>query len=187
LNYFVPFVASVLSFSAQAIYIIDIHKGKVKPSVLSWFGWGLITGMGWLVNKGEWNWSQFPLLGSAVGSMIIGLYSILIGTFQIAKHDWYFLFASIICSCIYLFTRSAILTIFFGILSDILLSIPSFVKAYRFPKKEQSISWILGLISWSLTLFSNLSSSFLELVFPVYFFVFNLLMVVLTFRRVDLK
>ncbi len=178
-------IAGGLIVIAQITYLTNTIRKKVSPSILSWLGWAMLMGGSFfsqVLSKG-WEWSQTGLILSTIGCLIISTFAIALKTFSLKPGDWIFLFLGIACIYIYLISKDPWYTTIYAITADLILAIPTFLKTYKNPKSEKSRAWTLGLSSWTITLFICLNHDPLYALFPVYLFLFNLTMVVLTCRR----
>lgn len=178
-------IAGILIFSAQLVYLNGVIKSTVTPSVLSWLGWAilmLVSLVSQIVAEG-WDWSQTGICISALGCSIIGITALLKSNYRIAKSDWLFLLLGIFCLLIYLSSNDPWLTTIFAIIADFAIGIPTIVKAYSNAKTERSPAWRLGLITWSLTLLISFHNGILYALFPIYLFMFSVMMVWLIYVR----
>lgn len=178
-------LAAVIISSAQVIYLINTIRRRIRPSVLSWVGWSFLMGtsvVSQVLAKG-WQWSMTSVLSSAVGCLTIGLTALIIRNYSLARTHWKFLGLGALCICIYLLSGNAWMTTIFAIGADLLLGIPTILKAIREPQLERSPAWALGVTSSALALVICFGHSWIYVLFPAYLFCFNGLMVWLTQLR----
>jgi len=177
--------AGFLITLAQVILLIDVIRKKVKPGILSWLGWAFLMGISLIAQIVEvgWQWSLTGLLLSTAGCFVIFFSALFLKNFFIKKTDWYFLLLGGICCLIYLASKNAWATTGFAILADLVVGIPTIIQAYKNPLTQKTVAWIYGLISWGLTLIACIGGSWLLAAFPIYLFLFNVLLYYLTFRR----
>lgn len=178
--------AGSLTILAQGTYFITLMKRKVKPSILSWFGWSVLLGVSFysqLEGKG-WQWSQTSLILSSVACFLIPAGAIALGYYSLIKRDWIFLALGVICIYIYVESNDPWYTTIYAISADLLMAIPTFAKAYKKPESEKTNAWYFSLTSWGLSLMICINHDFLYALFPIYLFLFNLTMIILT-RRVN--
>ncbi|MBK9424070.1 MAG: hypothetical protein IPN54_08070 [Bacteroidetes bacterium] len=181
----ITLIAGILIGIAQLTYIIDVFRRKVTPSVLSWSGWALLMGAGFVslfMEKG-WQSSLTGLLISVVGCATIALTGLILKNYSLIKSDWKFLIAGSVCMVFYLVTENATATTLFAITADFILAIPTFKKAWNNPESEKTNSWIFGFTSWSLTLLISLNHDWLHVAWTLYLFAFNATMLWLSFFR----
>lgn len=178
-------IAGAFILSAQIILIRDVVKKKIQPGLLSWAGWFLLMGTGLLsqILEGGWEWSLVGLLLSVIGCFAIFSISLFLKNYLLKKSDWYFLVLGLVCLLIYIASKDAWLTTGFAILADFIVGIPTLIHAYQNPKSQKTFAWTLGFVSWSITLLLCVGHSWLYAFFPVYLFLYNGVMILLTAKR----
>jgi hypothetical protein len=115
-----------------------------------------------------------------LGSIVIGTTAFFCRNFSFNKKDWKYIVFGLICVVLYQFSKNAWYTTGFAILADLLLGIPTIENAYEHPQLERSAAWLLGVTSWSIALLVCINHNLLYALFPMYLFLFNGTMVVLT-------
>jgi hypothetical protein len=171
--------------TGQVIYVANCLRRKITPSVLSWFGWACLMGtslFSQIVHKG-WQWSMTGIASSTVGCMVIAVAAWLSGNFSFRRVDLAFLAAGLGCVGIYLVSGDPWVTTVFAIIADALLGIPTIVKAWREPALERSVAWLLGVGAAALALLICFRHDLIYFLFPMYLFLFNGVMAVLTWGR----
>ena len=168
--------------AAQIMLVVDVFTKRFTPSLLSWLGWGLLIGTGLLsqVIEQGWEWSQIGLLLSTIGCFVIFFLSWANKNYLIVRSDWRFLFLGLICLLIYYISQDAWITTCFAILADFIVGIPTLLHAYRNPISQKSSAWMLGFISWTFSLILCAGNPWLYALFPIYLFLYNGAMVLLT-------
>ena len=178
-------ISGILMFLAQATYFRDIIRKRVLPSVLSWFGWALLMGMGFLsvVLSEGWEWSHFGILVASLGCVIIGSTALFKNQYSLEKSDWIFLFIGLICVVLYMLTENALLTTVYAIIADFILAIPTIIKAYKDGSTEKSMAWYLGLMTWLISLVICVNQDFIYALFPIYLVLFSGMMIYFQSRK----
>lgn len=181
-SYFLNVLASIFLASSQIIYIVQLIRKKITPSVITWLGWTLLVGISFVsqLNQYGWNWVLLGHLFSGMGCTLIFLFSFFSGHYIIQKRDWYYLCLGIGCIVLYLATKNPWLTTIFSILADAILGIPTILKALKNPLTEKNLGWNLAIGCWSLTIITGLNKDSIFLIFPIYCLLFNILMSYLT-------
>jgi hypothetical protein len=175
-------LAGISLVISQLLYIINTFNRKVRPSILSWIGWAILTGTSFVSQYmiTGWEWNFTGLLLSTMGCIVVSGVAITTKNFSIQKKDWLFVFLGFLCMAIYIISKNVWATTVFAILADFLLGLPTIIKANNDPSSEKSPAWILGLASWSFSLIICQKHDVLFSLFPVYLFLFNVIMVYLT-------
>lgn len=163
-------IASLLIVLGQVTYFFDVWKNKVQPSIMSWCGWALLMGtlcVAQYISVG-WDWSLLSIITCTLGCIAIGTASILKKNYILAQRDWYFLFLGIFCIILYLISNDPWLTTIYAAIADLVIGLPTIIKAYKNPEKEKSKAWLISLASWSLTLAISFHHDLVYAIFPVY-------------------
>lgn len=173
--------SALCMFSSQTLYIRDVIRKKVRPSLLSWFGWSLLMGISMLsqiLEKGM-QFSQIGIIASTLGCFLIAVIGLVVKNYSIKKIDWLILSLGMICLMLYLYSSNAFLTTIYAIVADFIIAIPTLIKVFINPLSEKTNGWYLSLIAWTLALSISINQDILFILFPVYLFSFSLLMTVM--------
>lgn len=185
--------AGLFLSSAQLIYIVQVVKKQVTPSVITWSGWSFLVGIALVSQWIEfgWEWTLVGHLFSALGCTFIALFALLSKNYTIYKKDWVYLLLGVSCILLYVISSNALLTTLFAILADFILGIPTFIKAIKNPVTEKSKGWNIAIISWTLTILTCYQKELIYFLFPFYCLLFNMFMSYFTsgrrIRKVELN
>lgn len=169
----------------QVMYVRDVIKKKVKPSVLSWFGWALLMGVGMfsqIVESGL-EYSQLGVIVCTFGCIAIGVTALILKNYSLKKIDWYILAAGLFCLVLYAVSNNAWLTTIYSITADFIIAIPTLIKVFANPETEKSKAWYISFVSWSLTLVLCFNHDLLYALFPIYLFTFCSAIIILMNRK----
>jgi hypothetical protein len=184
---YILLIAGSLTIASPLSYLYQVGKKKVRPSILSWYGWSVLMGISiisQIVTEG-WSSNLLTITLSAVGCFTIAFSARhFLGHFSLNKKDWSYMYAGTVCILIYFLFSNQWLTTFLAIAADFILAIPTLKMAYFSPQNEKSYTWPLALASWAMT-FSVLLSNFSWIfsLWPIYLIMFNGTMTFLTFFR----
>lgn len=180
-------VAGLLLVIATTAYIISVIKSPTnKPRILSWIGWSLLMGITVFsqIFDAGWQWSQVGLFVSIIGCLIIAIIAIKKNQYEIKKpHDPVCVLLGVICIIIYVSTKNALLTTSMAIVADFIVAIPTIHNAWKDPASEKTSGWTFGIVSWGLTLLICIGHSWIYALFPIYLFLLNGTMIMLTKRK----
>jgi hypothetical protein len=172
------YLSALVNIAAIFPYILDIVRGKTKPERASWIIWtslGLIAFFSQL-DKGATN--SLWLVGASVfGALTVSILSIKFGTGGFAKRDKISLLIAGLGILLWFFTKEAAIALFITILVNAVGSYLTTIKSYAHPESETLSTWILATISGVLSALSVGSWSFILLVYPLYVFLANFLVV----------
>ena len=180
--FIVNLIAGLFLASAQSIYIVQIIKKQITPSLLTWMGWSILVTVALISQIVEygWNWTLMGHLFSALGCTAIFIVSFVSKNFVILSKDWRYMYLGLGCIVLYLVFSDPWSTTIFAVLADGLLGMPTIIKAFHDPKTEKSVGWNIALGCWSLTLITCAGNHVIFILFPAYCFLFNAVMTYLT-------
>ena len=184
-------VSGILAAVSVIPYIKDILHGSTRPNVVSWFLWTLLLLISILAQMSAGaSWSVIFLIGDFVGTFsIFWLCLIGYGYRQYGYLELSCLTLAIVAIISWQLTGQPILAIVLSIVADIMASVPTVVKAYLDPWSEHSSTWLIIAGSSVLAILSTRVFDGVNLLFPMYIFLINLLIGSLSFvgRRIKNK
>ena len=187
LDFIIAILVSITMIVAQFIYIKGVIQFKVKPSVFSWFGWSLLMGItlfSQIIEVG-WDWSHSGILVSTIGCLTVGIVALSNSNFSFERSDPVYLILGFVCFVVYLASSDPWITTILAVISDLIIGIPTIIKAIKTSRSERSPAWIIGFICWTLTLLVSFKQDIIYSIFPLYLFLFSGMMIILTrFRTV---
>lgn len=171
--------------TGQIIYIYQVVKKNITPSLLTWMGWSILVGVSLYAQIVEygWNWALIGHLTSFMGCTAIFIASWISGHYVIVKKDWIFLYTGFACIALYLVFTDPWSTTIFSVTADAVLGMPTILKAIKNPKTEKTIGWNIALGCWTITLLACWDKNILFAIFPIYCFIFNVTMSYLTTNK----
>lgn len=177
--------AGIILMTAQLFYIRQVYRKEITPSLFTWFGWAVLVGVSLIAQfiYFGWTWILVGHTFSALGCLTIFLVALLSKNYQISRNDWIYLISGFACLVLYLIFQDPWSTTIFAIAADLLLGIPTLIKAVHQPQTEKSIGWNIALFCWTITLITSYDKSILLILFPLYCFLFNAAMTVLTTKK----
>lgn len=181
------FLIGAILFYSQLSYWLSLYRKEVKPTYLSWLGWGILMGISLLaqvVAKG-WTTKITGLLVSTIGCFIIGVSArFIFRHYKSDKKDWNYLYFGVLCMAVYFLSKDEWVTSAVAIVADAILAIPTVKNAVKQPEDEKTKAWILALTAWLLTLILVFYHfNWLHMLWPLYLIVFNSTMTTLTYIR----
>lgn len=184
IQYFV-FIGAFVQLVGTIIYIKKIVKGDVKPNKVTWFLWFLAPSIGVsaALSKGV-GLSVVPVFMSGFGPLLIFIASFVNKNsyYKIGQFDYFCGFFSIVALFFWWITKDPAIAIAFALMSDIFAAIPTLIKSLKYPQTESVEVYFAGLFN-SLTCFSAIRVwNFVELAFPIYLVLVNLLSIIFILR-----
>src|SRR3989344_2454997 len=180
------YIAIATSLIGASFYIRDIFVGKTKPNFVSWFFWMLAPFIGTCLQlKAGAGLSVLPVF-------MAGFIPFLVLVASVLKRNayWKITFFDVACGIfafvaliLWILTQNTALSILFAILADALASVPTLVKAYKFPETETSSVYITGIFNNLLGLLVIKNWNFSVYSFGVWFILLNIVLVYFIHRK----
>ena len=177
-------IAVILSITGYIPYFINIFKNKTKPHAFTWFVWGLITGLGFIIQI---------LKGGGYGSYVTGVSALLCfaisaialkkGEIVYDKNDWVSFLCAILAIFLWYITDNSALAVFLIIIGDALGFIPTFRKGWKKPFEETAISFVFNSLKYIVALLALNHYSINTALYPLYLVFANGLFGLMLFWR----
>jgi hypothetical protein len=180
------YFAILVNLIGHALYIRSVLVGHAKPNLVTWFFWTIAPFIGvFFQYKAGAGLSMLPIFIAGFGSMIIMITAILTknGFWKITTFDIYCGLFSALALIFYIWTHNLGISILFAILSDALASVPTIIKAWKFPETENwgpyllpifsNIAGLLIIQNWSFSIYS----------FGIYFLILDFTMIFCIYRQ----
>ena len=144
-------LSALLMFWGGYSYLIDTIKGLTKPNKVSWFLWALapFISLGAAFSADADAWSSIRVL---VGGIVPGI--IFVASFlnknsfwRLGKFDWFCGFLSLVALIFWQFVDSPLIAVLLATCSNTFATIPTFVKAWKYPETESNLIYITSFIS----------------------------------------
>lgn len=169
-------ISSLLVLIGGFPYLIDIHKNKVRPHILSWIGWAFITAIAAsaMLASGS-RWVVAILVANAVICLAIAAYAAIkkIGVWSSGIYDYAFFGLGIIGLALWLLLDMPVIAIVCAILADLCFGIPTIIKTIKDPSSETIFLWIAHALADAFALLAMQNLSFHESAYPVYLFLYD--------------
>lgn len=166
-------------------YLYDIYQKKVHPHILSWTGWGFLTGLGAAAMLAEGSqWAVAILLANTLACFLIAIYSVIqkVGTWESSRYDLTFFGLGVVGLVLWQILNLPILALICAILADFCFGVPTLIKSWKDPSTETPFVWTMATLSGLLSLFALRNFSFMESAYPVYLFTFDLLVLLIVLK-----
>jgi hypothetical protein len=183
------FVATSLVFVSYIPYIRDLLKGKTKPHVYSWFLWGLVSSIIFVlqISDGAGAGSLVTLSAVLITFYILAVAITKNGLGGITKVDHLFLGMAVIAVLFWIFAKNPIVSITLLVLIELLGLVPTITKSWSMPYEETLFSWSLNGCRFILAIFALSKVTYITALYPISWASGNLLValiIVLRRRRI---
>ena len=170
---------------AYAIYFWQSAKREgIQPHPFSWFLWGMVTAVAYLVQRGH---------GGGAGSWVTGftaLVCFIIGALSLLKHpgrftwfDWSSLGTGLAVFIFYLLARDPTLSAILATVIDLVGFGPTYRKGWIEPHKESATSFAINGIKFIPAVFALQSYSIASCLFPITLVIVNIILAVMLVAR----
>lgn len=150
-------------------YLRDILRGHTRPERTTWLIWSVLAIIAFVsqLNMGA-RWSLVYIGLTTVGSLTVYLLSLRHGTDGWKGGDKIALGIAGVGIALALAMRSPEMALFGVMLADFAGAVLTIQKAYRRPRSETTITWVLAGFAWLLTTLSVGNRRFDLIVYPLY-------------------
>lgn len=167
-------LATCIAFISYIPYFRDILKGTTKPHPFSWFIWGFITAIifaAQIVEKGGAGAWTAGL--TAVACFVISALALYWGDRKISKLDWFCFFSALLGIVFWRVTSNPLTAVVTVTLVDLIAYIPTFVKAYYYPRQETLSTYVLSTLKWVVAIPALVTLNLTTLLFPATMIIAN--------------
>ena len=183
-------VSSLYILIGAIPYIKDIFKKQVHPHVLSWLGWGLITGLGAAAMFADGStWMAVIVFANTVACLSIVFFSVIrkIGVWETSHFDWFFFFMGILGLVLWQTVHLPVLALICAMVADFAFGLPTIIKTYNDPETETPFVWVAATLSGFFSLFAIQTIAFHEIAYPVFLLMFDSTVLLLVLKVIKKK
>jgi hypothetical protein len=183
-------LAGIVACLGFVPYIIDTLKGRIKPSIVTWFIWSVIGISSYLsyLEINGWDSSIWVPMSYMIGPIIITTLCLKRVDKTHSKLDIVCLILSLLSLLIgYLFNQFYF-SLLVNILADSFGVVPTFKKSYEDPYSESLTAWILFLTGNLMNLFMLTYPFSFQYIYPIYLTLVSIFIVgILSYKRLKIK
>lgn len=184
-------LSALLSLSGACAYIRDIFRGKSKPNLVTWGLWAFapLIATGAALSAHADGWATVRIFMSGFGPLLVFLVgcSIPQSYWKLSKFDYACGGLSLIALFAWLGANAPLVSILFAAIADVIATLPTVIKAWKYPKTETFYTYFIGLFTASLVIPAipvwNIENS----AFQVYLLVANTSLFIIVARGYFLK
>ncbi len=148
-------IAALLAILGNVPYLMDIHKGRVKPHAYTWLVWTIVSAITFFgqLAKGA-GIGALPTAASETFTIIIFLFSLKYGFKPVAKGDAYFLLLALAGIIPWMVTKDPTISVIIAVAIDLIAFMPTLRKTWTSPTTETPMLYSMNVLRHVLTLFS---------------------------------
>ena len=181
----------MLSLSGAIVYIRDMFRGKSKPNLVTWGLWAfaplIATGAALSVNADPW--STVRIFMSGFGPLLVFIFAFIVkqGYWKLSKFDYLCGVLSLIALVVWLMVGSPVIAILIAAVADLFATLPTVIKAWKYPETETLYTYFIGLFTASIVIPAipiwNIENS----AFQIYLLLANVTLFIIVLRGYFLK
>ncbi len=179
-------LSSLFVFLGTIPYLVDIKNKNVRPHILSWLGWGFITGLGASAMMAEGStWATAILWANSFFCVVIAVYGAIkkVGVWSTTTYDYIFFALGLVGLVLWQTLNLPILALVCAILADLFFGIPTIIKTLKDSKSETRLVWLFACMSGIFGLFAISRFVFFDAAYPIYLLIYDTTMMILVLRR----
>lgn len=179
--------SALLTILGASAYIRDTVKGKTKPNRVSWLLWAAVPliGTGAALQAHADIWATVRVFLAGFLPLIV-----FVASFLNQRSYWHLTFFDWVCGAcalsaiaVWVVLASPKTAILFAVIGDGFASLPTLIKAWKYPETETGITYVVGLIAVLLVIPSipiwNVENS----AFQIYLLIANSALVFVVYRK----
>jgi hypothetical protein len=177
-------VSLILGLLIYVPYFLSIVKKQASPHIFSWFTWGLLTGLGFILSltsgggQGAWVFGLESFL-----CFMVALYALFQKEKNITRSDQLVFGAALIITIFYIFTKNAVISVILAAVIDGLGFIPTFRKSYLKPNSEPLLSYLFSSLAFLFSLGALNTYNFVTVFYAVALAVTNSSLIIFLIAR----
>lgn len=148
--------SAAISLSGAAAYIRDMFRGKSKPNLITWGLWGFapLIATGAALSAHADNWATVRIFMSGFGPLLVFLSAFIVrrGFWKLSAFDFVCGALSLVALLAWLGAHSPVLAILLAAIADMCATLPTIVKAWKFPETETLYTYFVGLFTASIVI-----------------------------------
>ena len=149
-------LSAVLGLSGSFAYIRDMIRGKSRPNLVTWGLWALapLIATGAALSAHADHWATVRILMSGFGPLLIFASAFFISQsyWQLSLFDYACGFLSLVALAAWLLANSPLTAILLAAIADLLATMPTIIKAWKYPETETFYTYFIGLFTASIVI-----------------------------------
>ena len=191
LAHWLVLVSAALSLSGAAVYIRDMFRGKSKPNRVTWGLWAFapLIATGAALSADADAWATVRIFTSGFVPLLVFIFALFISQsyWKLSKFDYVCGALSLIALGAWLVADAPIVAILLAAIADLLASLPTVIKAWRYPETETLYTYFVGLFTASIIIPAIPIWNIENAAFQIYLLVVNVTLFVVVLRGRMLK
>ncbi|MDO8435472.1 MAG: hypothetical protein Q7S89_02210 [bacterium] len=149
-------LSAILSLTGSVAYIRDIFRGKSKPNLVTWGLWGFapLIATGAALSAHADLWATVRIFMAGFGPLLVFLVGFFVpqSYWKLSKFDYACGGLSLIALFAWLGVHSPLTSILLAAIADLFATLPTIIKAWRYPETETVYTYFIGLFTASMVI-----------------------------------
>jgi hypothetical protein len=143
-----------LSLTGAFAYIRDMFRGKSKPNLVTWGLWAfaplVATGAAFSANAD--GWATVRIFISGFGPLLVFIFAFIVrqSYWKLSRFDYACGVLSIIAILVWVVANSPLAAILLLAVADLFATLPTIIKAWKYPETETLYTYFIGLLTASI-------------------------------------
>jgi hypothetical protein len=151
LAHWLVLVSALISLSGAFVYIRDMVRGKSKPNLVTWGLWAFapLIATGAALSADADGWSTVRIFMSGFGPLLVFIAAFMVkqGYWKLSKFDYSCGVLSFVALGAWLIADSPVLAILLAAIADLFATLPTILKAWKYPETETLYTYFVGLFT----------------------------------------
>ncbi len=156
LAHWLVLLSVAISISGALVYIRDMRRGKSRPNLVTWGLWAFapFIATGAALSASADSWSTVRIFISGFGPLLV-----FISAFIFSQSYWKLSTLDYVCGTLailalaaWLLADSPVLAILLAAIADLFATLPTIIKAWRYPETETLYTYLVGLLTASIVI-----------------------------------
>ena len=147
-------LSAAISFSGAIAYIRDIFRGKSKPNLVTWGLWAFVplVATGAALSANADIWATVRIFMSGFGPLLIFFSGLFFSKsyWKLSRFDYACGILSLIAIGAWLAANAPLLAILLAAIADLFATLPTIIKAWKYPETETFYTYFVGLFTASI-------------------------------------
>lgn len=156
LAHWLVILSAIISLSGAFAYIRDMFKGKSKPNLVTWGLWAFapLVATGAALSVDANSWSTVRIFMSGFGPLLVFIFAFIVkqGYWKLSKFDYSCGILSVVALFAWLVADSPIMAILIAAIADLFATLPTVIKAWKYPETETLYTYFVGLFTASIVI-----------------------------------
>lgn len=156
LAHWLVLISAVLGLTGTFAYIRDMFRGKSKPNLVTWGLWAFapLVATGAALSADADGWATVRIFMSGFGPLLVFIFAFIIrqSNWKLSKFDYACGAFSIIALLVWLVANSPLIAILLLAVADLFATLPTIIKAWKYPETETLYTYFIGLLTASIVI-----------------------------------